>query len=250
GCFTCRTRKVKCGEEHPSCRRCIASQLECQWLQSSSKPREKGARRAPVLQARLNPPLLPRSPISGYASSSFPSSLGLSVQDREYLSFYPHSSLIRWFGKPWRWNSLYYLQTDIAPHSCVVMRMILAIAATELEGLRHRARRETPHGPYSPPGGSPLKTGASHYRHALQDFQALLASRRYFSPRDVNEILAAFLLMVVYEYYFSFDRAGVDIHIRGVYAFLRILDTRQPRHLPRLSSDLPQLSQQLVLLIM
>lgn len=31
GCKTCKTRKVKCGEEKPSCRRCLASRYKCEY---------------------------------------------------------------------------------------------------------------------------------------------------------------------------------------------------------------------------
>ncbi|KAL2819593.1 hypothetical protein BDW59DRAFT_121219 [Aspergillus cavernicola] len=31
GCKTCKTRKVKCGEEKPNCRRCIASRFKCEY---------------------------------------------------------------------------------------------------------------------------------------------------------------------------------------------------------------------------
>ncbi|KAH0373887.1 hypothetical protein KCU65_g345, partial [Aureobasidium melanogenum] len=31
GCQTCRSRKVKCGEEHPQCRNCVRAKRECIW---------------------------------------------------------------------------------------------------------------------------------------------------------------------------------------------------------------------------
>lgn len=34
GCLTCRSRKLKCGEEKPHCSRCITSRLQCNWNQS------------------------------------------------------------------------------------------------------------------------------------------------------------------------------------------------------------------------
>jgi hypothetical protein len=34
GCLTCRSRKLKCGEEKPHCSRCITSRLQCNWNQN------------------------------------------------------------------------------------------------------------------------------------------------------------------------------------------------------------------------
>ncbi|KIW29564.1 uncharacterized protein PV07_05372 [Cladophialophora immunda] len=31
GCVNCKTRRIKCGEEKPSCRRCVVSRLECSY---------------------------------------------------------------------------------------------------------------------------------------------------------------------------------------------------------------------------
>ncbi|KAJ0421673.1 hypothetical protein BJY00DRAFT_300811 [Aspergillus carlsbadensis] len=35
GCKTCKTRKVKCGEEKPSCHRCLAAKYKCEYAPSS-----------------------------------------------------------------------------------------------------------------------------------------------------------------------------------------------------------------------
>ncbi|KAL6229059.1 hypothetical protein BDW75DRAFT_246081 [Aspergillus navahoensis] len=123
------------------------------------------------------------------------------------------------------------------------MKMILAVAATELEGIRraqHRATQEQ---------DQIWEAGTAHYRGALRDFQYLLGKPQPFSTSQINEILAAFLLMVVYEHHFSSDAVGLVVHLRGIYTFLRSCGvTFQP--CPQQVSQLPELSQQLLLIIM
>ncbi|KAL6228667.1 major facilitator superfamily domain-containing protein [Aspergillus navahoensis] len=241
GCSTCRCRKVKCDETRPSCRRCQSAQVRCEWLKVARRPRGNKVTSpkhpldgAPPRQTRYLP-LLPRG------LSSPPTSLSLSDQDREYLAFFPHSSLVQWIGKPWRWASLNYLHSKIAPHSPVIMKMILAIAATELEGLRCAAHRGLQQ------GGQVWEVGAGHYRSALREFHSLLGRPLPYSKLQVNEILAAFLLMVVYEYYFSPNTVGLVMHLRGIYTFLRSCGvTFQQQQGP----TLPELSQQLLLFVM
>ncbi|KAH0281811.1 hypothetical protein KCU91_g72, partial [Aureobasidium melanogenum] len=38
GCQTCRSRKVKCDEEHPQCRNCIRAKRECIWTRPWNRP--------------------------------------------------------------------------------------------------------------------------------------------------------------------------------------------------------------------
>ncbi|CEL09787.1 hypothetical protein ASPCAL12916 [Aspergillus calidoustus] len=35
GCKACKTRKIKCGEEKPSCRRCLAAKYKCEYAHTS-----------------------------------------------------------------------------------------------------------------------------------------------------------------------------------------------------------------------
>ncbi|KAH6972150.1 hypothetical protein BKA56DRAFT_620719 [Ilyonectria sp. MPI-CAGE-AT-0026] len=38
GCHSCKTRKIKCDEQHPSCRNCIKRGIQCDFLQSEDTP--------------------------------------------------------------------------------------------------------------------------------------------------------------------------------------------------------------------
>ncbi|KAH7127854.1 hypothetical protein B0J13DRAFT_611452 [Dactylonectria estremocensis] len=74
GCFTCRRRKVKCGEERPSCRNCAAFGRECVWPTSlDMSDRRNRSPASPRLSAAAS------SPLSFSFSSS--SSSGTPLQD-------------------------------------------------------------------------------------------------------------------------------------------------------------------------
>ncbi|KAM5377871.1 hypothetical protein ACJZ2D_004775 [Fusarium nematophilum] len=66
GCFTCRRRKVKCGEERPSCRNCSAFGRQCVWpTLTDMSDRRHGSRSIPdtsLARPRSNdPPDVPGS---------------------------------------------------------------------------------------------------------------------------------------------------------------------------------------------
>ncbi|KAL6228607.1 hypothetical protein BDW75DRAFT_246556 [Aspergillus navahoensis] len=121
------------------------------------------------------------------------------------------------------------------------MKMILAIAATELEGLRCAAHRGLQQ------GDQVWEVGAGHYRSALRDFQSLLGRPQPYSESQINEILAAFLLMVVYEHHFSSNTVGLVVHLRGIYTFLRSCGVTFQQEG---GATLRELSQQLLLFVM
>lgn len=157
--------------------------------------------------------------------------------------------MVRWLGKPWQWASLHYVYSHIAPHSSVVTRMILAISATELEGIRHMERlRSDQMASYDQ---WPGEAGTSHYQSALREFQLILSnSQGSLSPHEVNEISTAFFLMVTYEYLFGQDSSAVEVHIQGIYTFLKAHDLVPRLGEPGQRVRLPVLTQQLLLFVM
>ncbi|KAK6814427.1 hypothetical protein RU639_009537 [Aspergillus parasiticus] len=255
GCATCRTRKIKCDETHPSCVRCVNAQMQCEWIHKTPR---KVSRSRPALKVSKGPglqrtyhPLRPRNIDASmhFISLSLPDSHCLSSSEREYFAFFPHTSMVRWLGKPWQWASLHYVYSHIAPHSSVVTRMILAISATELEGIRHAERLRSDQ--IASHDQWPGEAGTSHYQSALREFQLILSnSQGCLSPHEVDEISTAFFLMVTYEYLFGQDSAAVEVHIQGIYTFLKAHDL-----VPRLGETgqrvkLPVLTQQLLLFVM
>ncbi|KAE8383162.1 hypothetical protein BDV26DRAFT_181144 [Aspergillus bertholletiae] len=255
GCTTCRVRKIKCDETHPSCVRCINAQMKCDWARKTPPTTSKSklvskAPRGPAPR-RAYHQLLPRKidPDANLICLSLPDPNLLSSREREYFAFFPHTSMVRWIGKPWQWASLHYVYSHIAPRSLVVTSMMLAISATELEGIRHtqrcRSDRVVSHDQW------PAEAGTSYYQSALRDFQLILSkSEGPLSSQEVNQISAAFFLMVIYEYLFGQDSAAVEVHIQGLYTFLRAHDLAPKHGEPSKCARLPVLTQQLLLFVM
>ncbi|GJN82630.1 hypothetical protein PLIIFM63780_006173 [Purpureocillium lilacinum] len=122
------------------------------------------------------------------------------------------------------------------------MRMILAISASELEMMRC-AQQLKPR----PTHALPRHDGVAYYRRALEEFRVILRELDYRSAKCLNEVLAIFFLMVVYEQQFGRHASGMEAHLRGLYAFLATMfATKQDLSL----AGLPLLGQQLLLFTM
>ncbi|KAL5052307.1 hypothetical protein BDW71DRAFT_8689 [Aspergillus fruticulosus] len=82
GCSTCRRRKVKCGEEHPICRRCSALGISCEW----GAVVKRGRSHTPIpIQ-----PAQPRRPTTTTAVT--PTTLEQPFFDLDSLALDPHLS--------------------------------------------------------------------------------------------------------------------------------------------------------------
>ncbi|GMF78226.1 unnamed protein product [Aspergillus oryzae] len=96
----------------------------------------------------------------------------------------------------------------------------------------------------------PGEAGTSHYQSALREFQLILSnSQGSLSPHEVNEISTAFFLMVTYEYLFGQDSSAVEVHIQGIYTFLKAHDLVPRLGEPGQRVRLPVLTQQLLLFV-
>lgn len=145
-------------------------------------------------------------------------SLHLSIADREFLVYFPSSTLITCFGKPWKWAILRYLYSRVASESSVVMRLILAISASEVEG---RKDMDPDNFAWSTP--CRRGTGMAHYSTALFEFRQELEELAHCPPsqRRLDGVIAAFVFMVVYEAHFGAGWSAMGAHISGAYAFLK-----------------------------
>ncbi|UNI17480.1 hypothetical protein JDV02_003821 [Purpureocillium takamizusanense] len=127
------------------------------------------------------------------------------------------------------------------------MGMILAISASELETMR-RAQQLKPRPPARDGGALPRHDGVAYYRRALEDFGAMLRGLDYRSAQCLNEALATFFLMVVYEQQFGRHTSGMEAHLRGLYAFLATLFATKGDS--SWAARVPLLGQQLLLFTM
>ncbi|KFX88096.1 hypothetical protein V490_07850 [Pseudogymnoascus sp. VKM F-3557] len=131
-------------------------------------------------------------------------SLLLSPQDRRCLEYFPGSTMVSGYLKPWRWSNLSYIYHYIAPSDAIVMRMILAISGSEM----HRLQT----GGYS--GSEDI--GLHHYNLAVRDLSMDLGKEHTDDPKQrLERLLAALLFMVDYETRFGYSRHHLRLHLEG-----------------------------------
>lgn len=172
---------------------------------------------ARALSAQNHLPLVARPTLGSPATEQLGNSLHLTESDREYLTYVPHSTLAKHAGKPWKWSFPRYLHSDVAARSPILMRLLLAYAATELEG---RASTDP-----DLAGLTVTRTrwaGATHYNTALHEFCTLLATcnGQPMMPADIDEIIASFYIMISLEAHSGTTSSGLMAHLSGVQAFL------------------------------
>lgn len=175
-------------------------------------------------------------------------SLHLTVMDREYLTYFPQSTLVKWVGKPWQWAFLRHLYSSVASRSSVVMRLILANAASELEG-----RKTTDPALAGLVVSKTRGAGAAHYGAALREFsdmlQQSLSCKLPLTWAEIDEIAASFFFMVSYERHFGGAESGLATHLAGVQAFLEASGIFS-RQTGDLKGDISEMAKNLLLYIM
>ncbi|KAJ9474677.1 hypothetical protein PHBOTO_004538 [Pseudozyma hubeiensis] len=94
GCSTCRTRKVKCDESRPHCRRCIEDGRKCQGYSqqkhSQSHTLQRDWQKAPA--AGIAQPVLEQRVDAGSQQRSIPSNERLATSSFDPLATYPATS--------------------------------------------------------------------------------------------------------------------------------------------------------------
>ncbi|KAJ5953725.1 hypothetical protein N7501_008004 [Penicillium viridicatum] len=238
GCSTCRRRKVKCGEEKPVCTRCSSLRLNCEWGVPVKRGRSTQIRHlepAPSTSeqpkaedlAGFQPDALFTSLSPFYWASDAPSfdtcnpapiptpiypslnvnvacanSLTLTSLDQQYFQYFPSSSLVFYYMKRWKWSSLCHLYEGPAASNRVIMRMILALSASDMHrnGLIVRSQD---HGRY-------------HYSQAVKEFRQLLETPRQVSLDDVETVFATVFLMIAWEWQFGHSVRHLQLHLQGV----------------------------------
>ncbi|KAL2817065.1 Rh-like protein/ammonium transporter [Aspergillus cavernicola] len=155
-------------------------------------------------------PLYPSLSGTGVACSN---SLMLSEQDQNYFQYFPSSSVVFYYLKPWAWSSLRYLYQGPAASSKVIMRMILALSASDMyrNGLVVR----------SPGRPSAQDHARYHYGLAVKEFRQLLETPQGpISQVELETIFATMFLMISYEWQFGQSVHDLQLHLRGVRSLL------------------------------
>lgn len=140
-------------------------------------------------------------------------SLTLTEHDQKYFQFFPSSSIVYYYMKGWHWSSFCYLYQGPAATNKVIMRMILALSASDMHrhGLAVR----------SPGRSMPDDHGRYHYSLAVKEFRQLLETpRRHVAVEELEIIFATMFLMITYEWQFGHSVRHLQLHLHGVRSLL------------------------------
>jgi hypothetical protein len=164
----------------------------------------------PVAPARMPTPLYPTLSTNEIACAN---SLTLTEHDQKYFQYFPSSSIVYYYMKGWQWSSFCYLYQGPATTNKVIMRMILALSASDMH--RHGLVVRSP--------GRPTAEdhGRYHYSLAVKEFRQLLETpRRHVSIEELEIIFATMFLMVNYEWQFGHSVRHLQLHLHGVRSLL------------------------------
>ncbi|KAF3385224.1 hypothetical protein F1880_003136 [Penicillium rolfsii] len=155
-------------------------------------------------------PLYPQLSVNEIACAN---SLTLTEHDQKYFQYFPSSSIVYYYMKGWQWSSFCYLYQGPAATNKVIMRMFLALSASDMhrQGLVVR----------SPGRPTAEDHGRYHYSLAVKEFRQLLETpRRSVSAEELEIIFATMFLMVTYEWQFGHSVRHLQLHLDGVRSLL------------------------------
>ncbi|KAL0942049.1 C6 zinc finger domain protein [Colletotrichum truncatum] len=231
GCWTCRTKKVKCDEQRPNCHRCTRLRLLCDYaprmkltkrgktrkdqLISSISSAASGEGRTPGLpswtqaaarleQSKALSLFNPSAPATGACA------LDLSSADHEAIRYFRTS-----FAKLNHTKnpdfSLYSIMFDIAQTDSMVMHVVLALGGRELEFRRNKNAEEA-RGPRTP---------LQHYSSALRMMADTIGGEQN-GQLDLDSVCTALYLMLLYEQKYGDGKCqGLSNHLAGASLILQ-----------------------------
>jgi hypothetical protein len=123
--------------------------------------------------------------------------------------------------KPWEWSSFGFLYQGPAATNKLIMRMILAIAASDM----HR-RGLVPNSTGQDPSKNP---GRYHYEAAVQEFRQYLEEHAatgetqgdLVAESECEIIFCTMFLMIMYEWYYGHSVKDLQLHLQGVRCLLK-----------------------------
>lgn len=236
GCWTCRSKKVKCDEIRPQCRRCVRLKLLCDYMPRKRESRLRN-RTAPSEGARSENEINFQGLLAGSPTSDWFQSLLRQDEARSIATFripVPSTSnssvvltasdheAIRYFRTTFAQInhtknpdfSLYSIMFKIAEVNSVVMHMVLAVGGREME-FQKRLLPE-----YKQGAGSPL----FHYSNALKLMAELVGDESTSSSPGPNfdSLYTALYLMLLYEQRYGDEKCiGFTNHLNGTALILK-----------------------------
>ncbi|KAE8422241.1 hypothetical protein BDV36DRAFT_291423 [Aspergillus pseudocaelatus] len=236
GCWTCRTKKVKCDEGRPQCRRCLRLKLLCDYT-----PRRKAfkigrqivqsQRRRPAADTAGTDTAPQTSPTSDWFQSllrqdearsistfrmpvpaTSTSSVTLTASDHEAIRYF-RTTFAKLHHTKNPDYSLYSIMFKVAEVNPVVMHMVLAVGGREMEFQRNlQSGHEVGLG-----AGSAL----GHYSQALK-LMADVIGNESSSRFNFDSIYTALYLMLFYEQRYGDDKCvGLVHHLNGAAQILK-----------------------------
>ncbi|PVH76165.1 hypothetical protein DL98DRAFT_518178 [Cadophora sp. DSE1049] len=221
GCVQCKARKIKCGEEKPTCKKCQSYGTECSFLQThplqrvppppppqaavptwaDPKPTPTGSRE-PTIQSMLSPdPNTTQSSspaISSPMRRSSPPPESFTMQDLELLHFYTTTYSDNFFEDPKLIEIYRTTVVQLAFDYPFLMHEIMSVAALNLAIIRPQKRASYHHlsDTHAATGLSLFQAEVSklneHNCHACLAFSALIFTNAWAS-QDVNKPSTLFL---------------------------------------------------------
>lgn len=152
-------------------------------------------------------------------------SLVVTPADWEFLRYYPSTAMVHEYRKPWEWCKLSYINQEIVPKDPIIMRMMLAISASELCRLQNSENTVFVNrkGSMKLSLGTVHDVGLMHYTLAVQDLSRLLSEEMIggLSPcinakEKMERLLPALFFMIEYEIRFGYSRSHLKLHLEGV----------------------------------
>ncbi|KDN70701.1 hypothetical protein CSUB01_10338 [Colletotrichum sublineola] len=232
GCWTCRTKKVKCDEQRPNCHRCSRLRLLCDYAPRIKLTKRHKSRKDQLVSSQFAAPSassaeegglpicaeavsrLDQSKALSLFSPSAPSigacSLDLSSADHEAIRYFRTS-----FAKLNHTKnpdfSLYSIMFNIAQTDSMVMRVVLALGGRELEFRRNKDAEEA-RGPRTP---------IQHYSLALRMMADTIGCEDN-EQLDLDAVCTALYLMLLYEQKYGDSKCqGLSNHLVGASLILQ-----------------------------
>ncbi|EED14768.1 conserved hypothetical protein [Talaromyces stipitatus ATCC 10500] len=150
--------------------------------------------------------------------------LTMTAADLNYFRFFPSSSVVFYYMKPWEWSSLGFLYKGPAATNKIIMRMMLAIAANDMYRQGYFST--------SAEKDAARRRGQYHYELAVKEFRQYLEEHGTATNNEVQKvervlestsetILCIMFLMITYEWYFGHSIKHFQLHLEGVRCLLK-----------------------------
>ncbi|KAF5576402.1 C6 zinc finger domain-containing protein [Fusarium pseudoanthophilum] len=235
GCWTCRTKKVKCDEIRPVCRRCVRLKLSCDYaprLRTFPKGSSAGTFVHSSLDfSRVKP--TPRGDVSNKSLCSSPRSasgeispslstpfqwgtygMELGSEEIEAIQYFRESFSSLYIMKKPQYSA-FAIMLRLATHEPLVLHMVLAIGGCGID-YRHQWH-ERQYRVSAEDGPSKYRTlGFKHYSEALRELHTILGDNETAESANLDSLTSGLVLMIMYEQLHGDTRCkGLASHLNG-----------------------------------